>query len=476
MDYLIGVDIGSTHTKAVAYSIDGKILGEFHVGYQMRHPQPGRSELDPDKIYQAVISTINRLTAYCQDHRLTGIGFSAAMHSLLGVDEKGKAITPCITWADNRAADIAAGLRQHQQQLYHLTGTPLHAMTPLAKLIWLKENDPVIFHRSATFAGIKEYIIFKILGTWVCDYSIGSATGLMQLRQRTWSKEALKTAGVGLDRLPELVSPHQVYHYNKGNNAVLQIPDQTPFIIGASDGTLAHIGSGATHHGDISVTIGTSSAIRAFAPDMGTDPDMRTFCYLLDEKRVVIGGGANSGGYVLQWLKNDLLQTKISLEKLLDQASLAPPGCEGLLMVPYLLGERAPWWNERLSGSFSSIRIGHRREHFIRAVLEGIIFHLWLIGRVIGEKVPLKRILASGGFVQNPLWLQILADVFQLPVHTSQQGDASARGAAMVAGEALGLAPFPMDVSPQMIIPNMDNAAVYEDSVKRFEKVISYNS
>jgi len=309
-------------------------------------------------------------------------------------------------------------------------------MSVLPKLIWLRENQPKVFQKARLFCGIKEYVIYQLTGQWICDHSIASATGLMRLDTLEWDEGALQLAGVGSQRLPRLVAP-QFYL-----PALMGVPIGTPVIAGASDGCCANLGAEATRPGDMVITIGTSSALRACVQAPYLDPQMRTFCYLLDAARPVIGGGANSGAYVLQWMKENLFAYRGSLNRFYALASAAPPGSDGLLFFPYLMGERAPLWNPHIRGALSGLGVAHTRAHLIRAAMEGVVYNLALIGDVLRREMPLKRLVATGGFTQNPLWLQICADVFQAPVQSLPGLEASARGALALAREALSLTPL----------------------------------
>lgn len=279
--------------------------------------------------------------------------------------------------------------------------------------------------------------MYQLSGQWICDHSIASATGLMRLDTQAWDEEALKLAGIGPERLPRLVAPQFHLH------ALTGAPIGTSVIAGASDGCCANLGAEATQPGDVVITIGTSSALRACVQAPYLDPQMRTFCYLLDAARPVIGGGANSGAYVLQWMKENLFAYRGSLSRFYALAATAPPGSEGLLFFPYLMGERAPLWNPHIRGALSGLGVAHTRAHLIRAAMEGVVYNLASIYEVLRTETPLKRLVATGGFTQNALWLQICADVFQTPVQTVPGLEASARGALALAREALNLPSLP---------------------------------
>ncbi|HEY4147311.1 MAG TPA: gluconokinase, partial [Chitinophagaceae bacterium] len=417
MKYYLGVDIGTTSVKAIAFSDSGDVLAKHAIAYGMQHPNPDWSEQDPAEIERAVTQSINSVVARMAPAKPALLSFSAAMHSLLAVDATGQSLTPCMIWADNRAALIAESLRETDtgQQFYHATGTPIHAMSPFCKLLWLKANEPAVFAAAHKFIGIKEYLFYKWFGVYAIDSSIASASGLLNLVALEWDKAILNFVGIDAGKLSTPVPVKEIFHYEPGSNSghALQLDRKTPFVIGSSDGALANIATGSY---SLVVTIGTSSAARILTPNRETDKYMRSFCYHARDSEYIVGGAGNNGAVVLQWLKESLLQTTQGFEQLFAQAAQAPPGSDGLLFLPYILGERAPLWNPRAKGVFFGLDISHTRAHMIRAVLEGIIYGVYSIGRVIMENNDPTEIYAGGGFAQSSLWVQVLADVFNKKV------------------------------------------------------------
>src|SRR5450432_269626 len=209
MNYHIGVDIGTGSVKAVAFDGTGEVVGRESVDYSMQHSTPDRSELDPDEVLEGVQASLGRLVNGLLPAMPVMVAFSAAMHSLLAVDNKGRPLTRCMIWADNRAGEIADELRQSDKgkTLYERTGVPIHAMTPLCKLLWLRENEPVIFTAAHKFIGIKEYIFYYLFGEFLVDTPIASATGLLNIHSLTWDEEALSFLGLDPSRLSRLVPP-----------------------------------------------------------------------------------------------------------------------------------------------------------------------------------------------------------------------------------------------------------------------------
>ena len=438
MAYIIGADIGTTNVKAVAFSLTGEILGDHSEEYPMSHPQPGWSEQDPDEIVRAVEYCIQTVVKKCRSQGdVLGLSFSAAMHSLIALDAEGKPLSQSIIWADNRSAAIADALRETREgrRIYKNNGTPIHAMAPVCKLLWLKENDPKLFKKAARFVGIKEYVVFKFTGRYLIDWSIASATGLFNIRKRGWDDYTLGYLGLTAERLSEPVSPYHTEPLEDDN--ALGLPKGTPLIMGASDGCLANLGSGAVVPGTMAVTVGTSGAVRVSAPEAYTDPAMRTFCYILDEETYVIGGATNNGAVIFEWLKDHFFD-EVDYDTLFKRADGVALGSDGLLCLPYLLGERAPLWNSAVRGGFVNLDIYHTPDHLVRAVMEGILLNLYSIGKVLTETHKIRAIYANGGFAKSKTWVQMLADIFGITVNLNDTVETGSVGAALMGLKALG--------------------------------------
>ncbi|MCE6992715.1 gluconokinase [Dyadobacter sp. CY323] len=440
MPYIVGCDIGTTNVKSVAFdSVSGAILASHSEGYEMDHPKPDWSEEDPDEIFEAACNTIKKVTNTLKNKdTLLGISFSAAMHGVLALDKNGKRLTKLIIWADNRSSDIAVKLRSSQvgKKIYANNGTPIHAMTPVCKLLWLKENEPGIYKNASRFVGIKEYIIYRLTGKFLIDYSIASATGMFNIRELKWDAYTLKKLGLKEEKLSLAVSPYHIDKLPAGNPAGL--PEGTSLIMGASDGCLANLGSGAIEDGTMAVTIGTSAAVRISSNKPYSDPFMQTFCYVLDEKTYIIGGPSNNGAVIFEWLMNTFFP-KEEYDQVFQEASEIEPGANGLLFYPYLLGERAPLWSSAVRGGFSGLDIQHTRTHFARAVMEGILLNAYSIGKILMEMQQIETIYANGGFAKSPIWVQMLSDIFGKKVKLNETVETGAVGAAMIGLKALNV-------------------------------------
>ncbi len=475
MDYFLGVDIGTTAVKAVAFNAAGQVIRKEVIGYKMQHPQPAWSEQHPDEILNAVILSIATITKALQPAKARLVSFSAMLHSIIAVDEKGGPLTNCIIWADNRAAAIATALRytNEGEWLYRTTGVPVHAMSPFCKLLWMKEAEPEIFTKTYKFIGIKEYLFFQLFGEYVADTGIASGTGLLNIASLQWDKNVLERAGVPEEKLSAVVAVESIFYFDNKRTSIPfpNLANGTPFIIGGSDGALANLGAGSTANDSMSVTIGTSAAIRVLSNKPLTKEDKNVFCYHAIDQQYIIGGASNNGAIVLQWLKESLLQTDEGYEELFAMAATIPEGSNDLILVPYILGERAPVWNSEAKGVYFGLTINHTKAHLVRAAMEGVIYNLYSISKGLQKRTAVTEIYAAGGFAQSTLWLQILSDVFNSKVMVSGSLESSALGAVMVGMKALNIQAA---IHPDIISinnPNSVNHQKYQKAFQKFERL-----
>lgn len=442
MTYFVGLDIGTSSTKAVAFDEQGTSLAEVTKPYPTLSPNPGWQEQDPDQVVRAAVSALKKLVSTLGEPP-AGIGLSAAMHSLIALDGKGQPLTRSILWSDNRAAEIAAQLKGTPlgKGIYRHTGTPIHPMSPLPKLAWLRQNEPAVFQKAFKFLGIKEYLVFKLFGEFFTDQSMASATGLFDAERLAWHGPSLEFAGVNAAQLPEHVSPFFILKNLKPTIAKqIGIPPETPWAIGASDGCLANLGAGVLSPGEAVLSIGTSGALRITTHQPVHDPGERIFNYLLFPPKAgkpatyVTGGASNNGAVIYDWFCRQFFGLPPSakgMERHRQAMQEIPFGCEGLRFLPHLLGERAPLWDASATGSFKGIRPFHTLAHFHRAVLEGILLNMKEIGDVLEEIAgPFHTLHANGGFTKMPFWVEMAGVVFGKKIVVSEHEGGPALGAA----------------------------------------------
>lgn len=466
MEYFLGVDIGTTSVKTIAFSSAGKALYEQSISYPTVHPFPDRSEQNPEQIAEAVFKTVENMLQLTSPSIPLSIGFSSAMHSLIAVDSKGKALSPCLIWADNRAASVAENI--HKQniagKIYQLTGVPVHAMSPFCKLLWIREQEPELYQSAHKFIGIKEFIFFKLFQTFCVDMSIAAATGLMNEAEKEWDPWMLELLELPDEKLSEITDTQHVFYSPEKFPSLKNVA----FVIGGSDGAMANLGA-SDEAGTLVVTVGTSSAARIVTSRPHFDPLMRTFCYRQADEKWLIGGASNNGAVVLQWLHEKYFNSVEKFESFLDKAKAVAPGAGGLIFLPYLLGERAPRWNAKAKAVLFGLTIEHGQEEMVRASMEAVIYCLYSISQPLFEKTNIKKIYATGGFARNELWLQILADIFNLPVVVGETIENSAWGAAKSAMMALSLNGNTVQKIEKSFTPDHASHLVYALLFKKFQ-------
>lgn len=478
-DIILGCDIGTGSCKIIAWQISRGVIREVQSFYEVQHPQTGYAEQDPEVIKSAFIECAKKIMRNLPGPPVA-MGFSSAMHSLILLDKENKVIHPMLTWEDNRSHAIAENLRnsKYGKYLYVHTGTPIHSMSPLCKIAWFRENKKQIFSKTAKFIGIKEYLWHWMFGIFETDYSIASATGIFNIRNLRWDNKALDFCKIEAGQLPDAVktttirtNPSREFSQTTGLPATMQ------FCIGASDGCMANVGSGVHGNGKAVLTIGTSGAIRITSPQPIVDSKTMIFNYLLDDKVFVSGGPINNGGTTLLWLFKVLLNIgepqQSDFDNLESMLTTIAPGSEGLICIPWFLGERAPVWDEMAKGVWFGLTYKHNRVHLIKAAMEGVCFTL----RVILESLEknsgsINTLSIGGGFTKSAQWVQMMADITHKKLIIQQSGDASATGAALWTLQTLtGKSQHIKSTSKRIINPQKKHTAIYDKQFRVFREL-----
>ncbi len=444
---VIGVDVGTTALKLVAFGLESgeRVLATRE--YPLEQPRPGEQVQDPERIRRELVSALAQCVAAVGAGRVLGLGLCTAMHGLIGLDTDGTPLTPLLTWADGRATPQSARLRASGRSVdaYRISGVPNHPMTPLAKLIWFGEEEPALAAEVRHWVSLKDFVVLALTGSLATELSSASGTGLLDLGTLGWSPELARLAGVGTDQLPVILATTAQLPLGADVAAATGLPAGLPVVMGAADGPLGNLGGGAMERGTVGLSIGTSGAVRMHVPEPVLDPDGRLFSYALTADSWVTGAAISNGGSVVRWAAG-LVGDPSSSEPDVDLLALAagvPAGSDGLVMLPYLLPERAPLWDPTLPGAFLGLRRAHTRAHVARAAVEGVALQLALITRRLAAVRPVEVVRATGGVFRSPLWRQVVADALDLPVEIGDDAAGTALGAAALALVGLGLAGSP---------------------------------
>ena len=473
-DCVLGIDIGTTGARAVAFALDGTQLHAASADYPLHSPFPGWGEQEPLRVLEATTRCVREIAAWCRAQSLhpRAAGVSAILHSLIPVDATGAALGPSIIWADTRSAPQAEEIRAATDALalYRRVGGPVHPMYSTAKLRWLRLHRREVFEQAASFVGIKEYVLRQWTGVHACDRSVASGTGLYNGAAGAWDDEALALAGITADRLPPVVETTDRLAAPPAALRALGLPADCALVIGAGDGVLQTIGTGVVLPGQMVAMVATSGAIRTVSDQFRTDPQARTWCYYLAAGKWVVGAAINNAGIVYAWLRDQLAhgrEGEVDLTDLNRWAAEAPPGSGGLVFLPYLAGERSPGWNANARGLLFGLSLAHDYRHLSRSVLEAVGYRMRTIFEPMVELAGSPyEIRAAGGFIKSPLWLQIVADVLGRPLQLVDSPEASALGAAQLAMLGSGIVSRFEDLAPMTgtagtVEPDANRHALY---------------
>jgi gluconokinase len=488
MECVITIELGTNAVRVFAFDLSGNLIASMKGSYPTFHTEPDYSEQDPEQMFITMLYVLKNLLnekIYPKKYKVVCICFSASMHSVLAIDKNGVPLGNAITWSDNRGKKEAHNLKNSSlgKTIYTATGTPIHPMSPLIKITWLKNNDKERFNKTSKFLSIKSYIIQQLTGEYFIDYSLASATGLLNIHTLKWEADALKYAGISADKLTELVP---VYHSPgkllKAYQTSLGLPAGVKIIIGSSDGCLATLGAGVWGDGKATITIEDSGAVRIVGKKVLQDEKQRFFNYLLTENCYVSGGPTNNGGVIFEWFAKQFgdfknpFDIEHSMDMLIHEASKVPVGSDGLLFLPYLLGERAPIWNANARGSYFGLNINHERQHFIRATIEGILYEIYSIGKTLEERRTIKSLSINGSFASIPFCAQMIADIFNKPLNVSKHSDSIGLGAFLISAIEMGIYKNLDEAAKTVVLPDSykpdsQNHNVYNKYFKIFEKL-----
>jgi gluconokinase len=436
---IVGLDVGTTGVKAVAFGLGSSWRRVAIREYPLLQPAPDQAVQDPGTIVKAASVALAECVAGAGDADVLAVAVSAAMHGLIGVDSELRPLTPLITWADARAWEEALSLQQSGLDLQALTGVPVHPMTPLAKLQWFARHEPETLAAARWWVGLKDYLLAWLTGRLVTELSSASGTGLLDMKARSWSTTAIELAGVRAEQLPEILPTTSQFPLDAGAAREVGLRAGTPVVLGAADGPLGNLGTGAIAPGLIGLSLGTSGAARMAVAEPSIDRDRTLFCFALTDSVWVVGGAISNGGNVARWVEQSLTPDVRPAGEGPDQAMLelaagVPAGSDGVVMLPYLLAERAPLWDPGLRGAFLGLRREHTRAHLVRAALEGVCIQMRLIVDRLDEIAPVHAVRATGGVFRSALWGEVMAAMLARPLQIVGDAEGTALGAA-----ALGL-------------------------------------
>jgi len=445
----LAVDIGTSSVRAMAFDLQGGIRAREQISYSVMRPRPYFEEQDPFLVRSSTYKVIVQLlsSGSVDPEQIACLSFSSQMYSIMALNEEGKPLTNSLPWSDGRAEAQAETMKKTKgaMWLYPHTGCPMNSIYPIAKIAWIREEMPEVIKNASRFACIKEFVTMPLIGEWAVDYSMASASGLFDVAGHIWHKEALEAAGIGESQLSKPVSGTKAFRLVPDSPlAGLGLPKDIVVFLGAGDGPLANLGSGAFEVGAINIDLGTSGAARCTSDAPITDEDASLWCFCLDDSHWAYGGIVTNVGNSYQWLASTIAEiSRLSGEEAFDllnkRAAAVAPGSEGLLFMPYLRKARSPYWDGRLKGTMYGLTADHGFGHMARALLEAIAYDLKSIINLMDRRIAtLPHILLTGGLSRSPVIPQLLADVLGREIRIPEQNEGSIAGAAILGFKGLG--------------------------------------
>lgn len=455
MGVTLGIDVGTSGTKTLAIDGAGVILASASAEYPCSYPRPGWSEQDPELWWEATKSTIRAVLAKggLKPADVSGVGLSGQMHGSVFLDENGEVIRPALLWNDQRTAAECTEIERRaggREALIRMVGNLALTGFTAPKVLWLRNHEPRNWDRVRQVLLPKDYVRYRLTGTYATEVSDASGTLLLDVANRRWSTDLLGKLDLGSSLLPPCYESDEVSAKVSAIGAEASgLAVGTPVVGGGGDQPAGAVGNGIVRPGVVSATMGTSGVVFAHTPEPGFDPlgRLQRGCHAVRGAWHVMGVVLAAGGS-FQWFRNTVGQASMDEAKrrgvdpyflLTDEAALAGPGAEGLFFLPYLTGERTPHFDPNAKGAWVGLTVRHGRPHLIRAVLEGATYAMRDSLELIREMgVTLAEIRLSGGGARNPLWKQIQADIYGQDVVTINASEGPAYGVALLAQVGTG--------------------------------------
>lgn len=453
MAYLVGIDVSTTATKALVIDERGNIIVTASDEYEFVTPRPLWAEQNPADWWRACVNVVRAVLEKIPAREIAGIGLTGQMHGLVMLDAEGSVLRPCIMWNDQRTGKQCAEITERAggvRNLLRWIGNPVLPGFTAPKILWVRENESEVYARAAHILLPKDYLRYKLTGAYATEPSDASGMALLNVAKRTWSEELLQVLEIPRSWLPDLYeSPVVSARISAAAAQETGLLEGTPVVGGGGDQAAQAVGTGIVQEGIVSATLGTSGVVFASSDTYRLEPNglLHAFCHAVPNKWHLMGVMLSAAGS-FRWFRDALgedekrqAQTtgRDVYDVLTQEAAQAPAGCEGLIFLPYLTGERTPHPDPDARGTFFGITLRHGKAHFTRAVLEGVGYGLrdsLELMRALGLQI--SEVRASGGGARSPLWRQILANVFDSEITLVNIHEGAAFGAALLAGVGAG--------------------------------------
>lgn len=480
MAYTVGVDLGTSAVKALVVDREGQIIDEVSRPLSLSQPKSGWSEQDPEEWVKETVEALKILTDRLEKDvsEIEGLSFSGQMHGLVLLDQKYNVVRPAILWNDTRTTEQCQEIYEKvgEKKLLSITKNPALEGFTLPKILWVKEYEPENFRRAMTFVLPKDYVRYRLTGELCMEYSDAAGTLLLDIENKDWSTEVCKAVGLPISFCPPLVAST-----NQTGTVTLTetgLSRNTKVFAGGADNGCGAVGTGILREGKTLCSIGTSGVVLSYEADAGKDFGGEAhYFYHAAPDALYTMGVTLAAGYSLSWFK-DVFAPGEEFEDFLEDVEEVPPGARGLLFTPYIAGERTPHADATIRATFTGMDSSHRREDFVRAVMEGITFSLnesIEMFRKNGKKID--TIISIGGGAKNEEWLQMQADIFNATIVKLKSEQGPGMGAAMIAAYGCGWYDTLADCADSFLEeaeyfePNRERVETYKRLFSIYQKV-----
>jgi xylulokinase len=451
--YLLAHDLGTSGNKATLFTTDGALVKSVTAPYGTHYFNTNWSEQNPEDWWNAVCTSTRSLVVGVDTREVASICFSGQMMGCLCVDRAGRPLRPAILYSDQRAVKECASIldRIPQREFYRITGHRASPSYSVEKLMWVRDNEPQVYARTFKMLHAKDYLNSRLTGVMATEYSDASGTNLLDLSARRWSEKLVGITGIDGEMLPELKSSTDIVGALTAAAArEMGLQPGIPVVAGGGDGVCAGVGVGSITPGMTYNYLGSSAWIATTTTEPVFDEQMRTFTWAHAVPGCVHPCGTmQTAGSAFAWLKNEICTFEMSsaadsganpYELMNAQIAASPPGANGLVFLPYLLGERSPRWNPDAKGALIGLTLAHTRADVLRSVMEGITLNLGIILDIFRADEPVTRITVIGGGAKSDAWRRIMADVYQAEIlKPDYLEEATSMGAAIIGGVGCGV-------------------------------------
>lgn len=480
MNYVLGIDLGTSSVKIVLVNVEGKIIAASSQGYRTYSPHPGWAEQEPEEWWKATVRAISRVInqTHIDLEQIRGVGLSGQTHGAVILDKNLIPLRRAIIWMDKRSISQVHWLKERMGgRLPRVTGLPVSCGFMAPSLLWIKENEPSLWKRIYKVLLPKDYLRLKLTGAAVSDVTDAGGTLLLDAAKRRWSREVIDELNIPYTFFPSLYESLEITgEVTKKSAKEIFLKEKTPVVAGGADQVMAAIGNGVVAEGRIASSIGTGALLTTCTdhPIIKPDRALHAIPHALPGKWILMGA-ILSGGSCLDWFFDQIiLEVKISSQSnfgqfLSSKIASGSAASKGLLFLPYLGGERTPHLDPQARGAFIGLSFHHSQKDLVRAIMEGVVFALRdCLEEFKKAGIKPSYVTTGGGGARSKVWRQIQTDIFNLPVFTANTEDSSAYGACLIAAVGTGIFPTVEEACQEWVkkenetIPNPEEVEVYE--------------